>query len=214
MIKHPDDLTLIVSDYLTTTDTRWSFGNQILYNMCAENPLHNDADVIVGKIWIIGRSYAAAIERRKTNTDFDDDFYYEIVAPKLLAIGSKLDDHIAEINQFSMLTEQNLDLVLETHKFLMDAFYDITKLEKRSLASKYLHFHCPKVFYIYDSRANQGIRNCVRLNRQKANDRYSCNCDKEYTDFCIRMLELRKFIADRFSNTLTPRELDNLLLYY
>ncbi|AJH77677.1 hypothetical protein [Heyndrickxia coagulans] len=44
----------------------WSFGNEILYEMCRKNPDHNKADVIVGKIWLIGRSYAAAIENRKT----------------------------------------------------------------------------------------------------------------------------------------------------
>ena len=213
MIKRPNDQLPGISTFLDRKSTRWSFGNRILYDMCAENPLHNDEDIIVGKIWIVGRCYAAAIERRKTNTDFDGDFYYEVVAPKLLSIGPELDARIAEINKYTIVTEENLDLVLTTHKILMDAFYEITDLEKRSLASKYLHFHCPSMFFIYDSRANNEIRNRVKLDRPRAEQHYLCGGDKEYADFCIRMLEFREFVADKFGKTLSPREMDNLMLY-
>ena len=47
---------------------RWAFGNEVLYRMCRESPLHEDPDVVVGKVWLIGRSYAAAIERRSGMT--------------------------------------------------------------------------------------------------------------------------------------------------
>ena len=40
------------------------YGNKILYDMCATKPRHDDIDIIVGKIWLIGRSYSAAIERK------------------------------------------------------------------------------------------------------------------------------------------------------
>jgi hypothetical protein len=47
----------------------------------------------------------------------------------------------------------------------MDLFAAITQREKRSLASKYLHFHVPHVFYLYDSRARRAITKVVpRLN--------------------------------------------------
>jgi len=44
----------------------WKFGNDILYKLCQDFPKHDTSSQIVGKIWLIGRSYAAAIERRKT----------------------------------------------------------------------------------------------------------------------------------------------------
>ena len=59
---------------------------------------------------------------------------------------------------------------------------------------------------------NQEIRNLIKLNRKKATDYYSCSCDREYADFCVRVLELRQFIADHFGKMLLPREIDNLLL--
>lgn len=212
MIRKPDTQRPGIESFLNTSNTRWTFANQFLYNLCAENPRHIDADVIVGKLWIIGRCYAAAIERRKTNTDFKGDFYYDIVAPKMLSIGSELDERITEINHFQLITEQNIDLVLNTHAFLMRAFYEITDLEKRSLASKYLHFHCPAMFFIYDNLASEEIGRRVNLDRQRANKHYSCDRDRWYTDFCIRVLELSEFISDYYGTVLSPRELDNLLL--
>ena len=55
----------LYSNYLSNANSRWEYGNSVLYRMCKEQPEHKDIDVIVGKIWLIGRSYAAAIERRK-----------------------------------------------------------------------------------------------------------------------------------------------------
>lgn len=67
--------------------------------MCEEEPEHKQIDVIVGKIWLIGRSYAAAIERRKNAVVIGDDFYYDVVAPKLLENGSELDDRISRLRK-------------------------------------------------------------------------------------------------------------------
>jgi len=39
----------------------------------------------------------------------------------------------------------------------MDLFTDITGWEKRALASKYLHFHRPDLFFFYDSRAKRAL---------------------------------------------------------
>ena len=57
-------------EYRDRENSRYEFGNRILYKMCEEYPLHNDADVLCGKILLIGRSYAAAIERRKNADDY------------------------------------------------------------------------------------------------------------------------------------------------
>ena len=131
---------------------RWKFANEILYDMCKKNPKHEEGQVIVAKIWLIGRSYAAAIERTK-EAESAKDFYYEKVVPKILNIHDELDGRIAELNEYERLSRDNLDKALEAHKFLINEFHDITGQDNRSLASKYLHFHCPSMFYIYDSRA-------------------------------------------------------------
>jgi hypothetical protein len=42
----------------------WDLGNDTLYRLCAEHPGHTEDHVIIAKTWLIGRAYAAAVERR------------------------------------------------------------------------------------------------------------------------------------------------------
>ena len=201
----------LYKSYLNSTNSRWEYGNSVLYRMCEEEPEHKEIDVIVGKIWLIGRSYAAAIERRKNAVVVGDDFYYDEVAPKLLEIGPELDDRITKLRKSKGLILDDIKLVLSTHKFLMDIFYEFTGLEKRSLASKYLHFHCPEEFFIYDSRARVGIGKLVkRPNKGILTD--VSNCDPEYGDFVCRMLELQEYLDEQIGVYELPRKLDSFLL--
>src|SRR5262245_54011223 len=62
-------------------NTLWDVGNRGLYDICAKYPKHDRDDVIVAKIWLIGRSYAAAIERRSEVGEFRGDLFYSHVAP-------------------------------------------------------------------------------------------------------------------------------------
>jgi len=107
---------------------KWSFGNGILYDMCRENSEHICAEVIIGKIWLIGRSYAAAIERRKkfNESDVGDNFYCNVVAPKMLEIGPELDRRINNLKQFDCIRKEHLKEIVDTHLFLTNIFSDIT----------------------------------------------------------------------------------------
>lgn len=199
-------------EYLKQKNSRWEFGNSILYQMCEDNPLHNDADVVIGKIWLIGRSYAAAIERRKNADDYQgDDFYYDAVAPKMLEIGKELDSRIESLKNNTGIIADCVPEILSTHKYLMDAFMDLTGLEKRSLASKYLHFHCPEKFFIYDSRARAAIGKIVKRPNKKillgVDDH-----DAEYGDFVCRMLELQEYLDEKLGVYEKPRAIDSFLL--
>lgn len=203
-----------INDFLSVSYDNWVYGNEVLYSMCDKSPFHTDVHEIVGKIWLIGRSYAAAIERRKGSVQDSDDFYYEVVGPSMLDNGLELDNRLNKLREYSYPTRENLPEIIDTHKFLTDLFYSITNLEKRSLASKYLHFHCPQLFYIYDSRASQGIRKYVRLNRKSQVSYLGSSFDVEYLDFSLRMIELQDYVEENFNRRLMPRELDNLLLYF
>lgn len=39
------------------------YGDEVLYRMCSERPLHDDMDTIVSKIVLIGRITGASLER-------------------------------------------------------------------------------------------------------------------------------------------------------
>lgn len=199
-------------EYLKQKNSRWEFGNSILYQMCEDNPLHNDSDVVIGKIWLIGRSYAAAIERRKIADDYQgDDFYYDAVAPKMLEIGKELDSRIESLKNNSGIIADCIPEILSTHKYLMDAFMDLTGLEKRSLASKYLHFHCPEKFFIYDSRARAAIGKIVKRPNKKILLGIDDH-DAEYGDFVCRMLELQEYLDEKLGVYEKPRAIDSFLL--
>ena len=211
----------IIDEYMTwykqfQINQRWVKARSILYQLCEEHPEHSNDDWIVAKIWLIGRSYAAAVERVQEK-DFlmADDYYYDKVAQGLHGkFGKELDTHIFSLKS-SNNTEDRIFEMLETHQLLTSKLKSITGLDKRSLASKYLHFHIPSCFYIYDSRANKTIKIFVRKENHNAipqSDLY----DNHYSDFVYRMLLLQKHLCESLPQgleSITPRFLDSFLLY-
>ncbi len=192
----------------------WQFGNEILYKMCREKFQHDRHDVVLGKVLIIGRTYAAAVERRKNKSETvgnGDDFYINTVAPAF--IKSNLDRQLAELSQLKKLNADNLQRVLEVHYSLTKMLFEITKLNKRSFSSKYLHFHLPDLFFIYDSRVVNALRDFVSdvpktlkpLTKLKT-------VDAEYAKYFCKCFNLKTKTENQFNTTLTARQFDNLLI--
>ncbi|MFH1080484.1 MAG: hypothetical protein V1766_09535 [Pseudomonadota bacterium] len=183
----------------------FDLGKNILYDMCRDHPGHSKDEEIVAKVWLIGRSHAAAIERRR-NANIGEDFYKTRVVPAMR--NKRIDSWLGSIKQ----TEKSGSTeTVEIHKKLMVMFHSITDLDKRSLASKYLHFHKPDAFFIYDSRARQSISKVVPpLN--KIPELKTKKCDPEYRDFVRRCVWLRDEVQKNFGTELTPWEIDKLLL--
>lgn len=187
----------------------WDLGNQVLYSLCQDYPRHDRDDAIIAKVWLIGRSYAAAIERRKNGKDTSDDFYETTVATKIKR--SLLDNWLAALPDRLTDSWGELSSVITLHWRLMNLFSEMTDLNKRSLASKYLHFHRPDLFFIYDSRARAAIAKVTpRLSEIRAVS--AENADSEYHAFCRRGQWLRETIKERFHRDLNPRQIDKILL--
>jgi len=55
----------------------WDLGNQTLYSLCQDHPMHDRDDVIIAKVWLIGRSYAAAVERRNMLRQSNIAIYFD-----------------------------------------------------------------------------------------------------------------------------------------
>lgn len=189
-----------------------NFGNAILYKMCADYPHHDDVDVIAGKIWLIGHSYSAAVNRVRNSSLLKDveNFIADTVAPTIKQ--SNIDEWIAKVRAIDRLTHDNCEQVLALHKNFTDVLKQITDLNKRSLASKYLHFHLPNAVFIYDFLANRSI---THLNQGKKHD-IPQNYDADYSVFVKRCLVFRDEIFEPklLGRQSTPRELDVYLLKY
>jgi hypothetical protein len=182
------------------------FGNHILYSMCRDHPEHSDPEVIGGKLWLIGRAYSASVER-KAGKNFSWD------PLKNALIKSSIDNDIAECNKIDRVDTTNLAIVLSTHKRLTDIFKATTGLEKRSLASKYLHFHAPTAFFIYDSIASKKVSGLVKPIQKRFDQTH--NSDKVYELFCKRCLLYRDKVLELATGApVSPRYLDSTMLGY
>ena len=185
----------------------WAYGNSVLYKMCEEKPLHNEKNIVASKVWLIGRSYAAAIERTKSGEKLENiiDKFWD-------ALNSERDSIDKTLRAINSITIEeignNVQTILDTHKQVMDIIQKATTMDKRSLTSKYLHFHCPNAFFIYDSRARRAINKLV-----KKQDITGYSGDTEYVEFFLRILKLQQFIKEQTGKILTPREIDNFLVF-
>ncbi len=182
------------------------WGNEVLYRMCSERPKHNDIDTVIGKLWIIGRSYSAAIERKAGK-----DFKIENAA-KLL-IDSDIDTYVRRLRRINRLNESNIGILLSAHKHVTDVLAEATGIDKRSLASKYLHFHAPSSVFIYDSKASTRIREYLRTRKQRF--KVPSNYDAAYASFAYRCMYYRdQELEPKLGKAASPRRLDMELLGY
>lgn len=180
------------------------YGNEVLYRMCSDKPKHDCIDVISSKLWIIGRSYSASIER-KAGKDFKINEAAEIIRK------SDIDSRLGKISSIERPDINNLNQILDLHHFFLSLLKEATSIEKRSLASKYLHFHAPKAVFIYDSIANKELRSRLKGKRFKIDSQF----DYEYTAFCHRAIHYRDNVFENDIGALaTPRRLDMDLLGY
>jgi hypothetical protein len=204
-------LTQELVDVCRRKDDPWRVGNQVLYDLCRNHPRHDNDAEIVAKVWLIGRAYAAALERGRANVagpDVSNDaFYTERVTHALRE--SDLDSRLKALENTEETDAASFVRVLETHAYVVRLFEKLTGKGKRSLASKYLHFHRPSVFFIYDSRAVAGIR-LLALPRQAID--VPATADRAYAQFVRAALGLRERVSSEFGVRLNPRQLDRLLL--
>lgn len=197
----------------------WDIGNGVLYDLCKKYPAHKSIDEVVAKLWLVGRAYAAAIERRQGKQDSSDRFYVK-VAQKL--ISSEIDKQIEKLPDTKQLSEENIKMISDVHAFLTKIFYDLTGSYKVSLASKYLHFHRP-IVPIYDSRANKSIRAIFRKDaghRNLARRLFSHTSlpvrfeavEKDYLNFVIKVYRLQQHILKETGRSYSLRDIDKYLL--
>jgi hypothetical protein len=190
----------------------WDFGNKILYDMCREYFHHNKAEHILTKVLFIGRIYASAVERRRNKKDeINDNFYIDTIAPTF--INSKLDTYLDKLKSIKNLNIGNIKEILQTHYYLTNTLKKITDLEKRSFSSKYLHFHLPDLFFIYDSRAVMALR-FFTSNVPKDLKKFIQleTADIEYAKFYCKCFDLKRQIEVHYKKTMTMRQFDNLLI--
>lgn len=185
-----------------------NLGNDVLYRLCSEHPHHKEDQSVFAKIWLIGRAYAAAIERRKEIVKgLEGDNFFKNAVSQIKS--SDIDRWFEEFKR-----NPSAEKAIEIHFELTGLFNKISRQNKRSLASKYLHFHNPESFFIYDTRANGAIRKITPRAKNMWQGLSINKSDKEYENFYRRCCWLQKDLVSRFGRKLSPREIDKILLYF
>lgn len=189
----------------------WDLGNKILYDLCKKYPKHTEVDEIFAKIWLIGRSYSVAIERRKSNRDISNDEFYKKVCNTIKQ--NKIDKKLDKLKSLSKYNEETIKIILEVYEDINKIFKELTGINKTSLISKYLHFHFPEIVPIYDSRAKKSISILISKNDDfKKKD--SKNTKKgEYERFCYKILWILEEMRKTSKKNISLRDLDKYLLY-
>jgi hypothetical protein len=191
----------------------WALSNQILYNLCSKYFSHKSDEEIVAKTLMIGRIYAVALERRRNKSieDISDDFYLTTITRCFRH--SQIDSVLSELKTHKELSIEILPEVLKAHTFLTELIHSFTKLKKRSFSSKYLHFHLPHLFFIYDARAVESLRSLVtEIPSYLKIIKGMPDVDKEYCQFVCKCFALQTLIEKEYGINLSTRELDNLLI--
>ncbi|WP_224823414.1 hypothetical protein [Cognatishimia sp. MH4019] len=220
----------VLKDYLNDPALFGPFENHVLYAMTHKHLLHDGCFVTMGKIMAIGRIYAADPFRHAPRPhSHRRKALYEGLAHALKDKG--LDKMLADIGPLETLTTEadvqiDSDMlfqrITQCHAELVKiicsvkhdwaltggapettALWKFAHAQNISFASKYLHFHRPNAFPIYDSIARHGLRAWTSTAAGA-----TCRSTASYPAFCKQIL---KFAAAQ-SDPRTLRELDTMLL--
>jgi hypothetical protein len=168
-----------------------------LYDLCFMYRHHRRDEIVADKLRLITRLYTDSLSWP------GKAFCAESTAHNLTQ--SPVDHWFGAIS-----TAEHLDsgLLLELHKRLMGVFSDISEDEARSLASKYLHFHFPELFFVYDTRIATAIS---LLMEGDCGFLALAEFDPAYGRFHACCRKLTERITPLVGRRLSPRELDRVL---
>lgn len=190
----------------------WDLANNCIYRLFKENFEHDPAQKIIAKTWILGKTYSVALDRgrKKKNKgeDIDGNTFYSETIPKKIQ-WTELDDKLNHLKKkFNKIEYGNLKEILSVHNSLSEQIHKISG-QSTSFASKYLHFHLPELYFIYDSFAKYNQSEVLK----RIPDYKSDLKNSEYSEFVLKCLYLRERIKTKIGKELSPREMDDFLLY-
>ena len=200
--------------------SEWDLLNKCLYDLCLNHPKHTNPKIILAKTAMIGRTYSATIERRKkVKVVQNEDFFIVRVLPVFKSM--KLDPLIARLKELDSINLSNIRDVLSLHKLLVDNLFVITGLRKRSFVSKYLHFHLPNLYIMFDSICEKAART---LHKDMFGGTFQYNTSPEnedpiygkYIRSCMKIIDRIKLDQniDFYKLDCGLRKFDKFMQYY
>lgn len=166
-----------------------------LYELCFLHRHHLRDDIVADKLRLIGRLYAD----HGAGLGFSPEYGAHRLAT------SAVDSWFGAL---ATAEDMQAALPLELHKRMMDLFASLPAESARSLASKYLHFHFPELFPVYDAMVD---RAATALVEDAGGYLALAECDPVYGEFHARCRKLSERLGREIGRRLSPRELDRVL---
>lgn len=123
---------------------------------CKDCPSHDDYCEVYAKIALVNRMYSAQLGRGRVGKYEAEDKVAQALCK------SDIDKHLEPLLNVGMLNEEVLPKVFKCHERLVSIARRAIGIDANSFASKYLSFHVPSVFPIFDSRASSAARQVLR----------------------------------------------------
>lgn len=166
-----------------------------LYDLCFLHRHHLKDEIVADKLRLIARHYA----EYGASLGFSPELGAHCLAQ------SPVDHWFG-----TLATAEDLDawLLLELHKRMMGVFAELPEGEARSLASKYLHFHFPELFCVYDTRVEAAAQ---ALAGGDCGFLAMSDYDPVYGRFHACCRKLAERLGAQIGRRLSPRELDRVL---
>ena len=188
----------------------WKAGRESLYALCRKST-HADVEATASKLWLIGRSHAAALERMPDRAGGYGKLYWNTARAM-----DWLDEDLAKLRALRRSYDvPHLLAMARLVERLADTFRARTKLWKISLASKYLHFHDDAI-PIYDQLSVLALRRLVprhefsELRRELTEDKSTA-----YRTHLAAYTEARRLLrSQRDCRPLDARHIDNFLIWW
>lgn len=182
----------------------WSLGRDTLYQMC-QNTRHTDVAATVSKLWLIGRSHSAALERTHLRDVRWRTEPYRRAADALRSV-RRLDARLDQIRGTGDAYDaRQLTMVCSCVEDVANALAETVGQLKLSLASKYLHFHAPEI-PIFD-RNSYGTY-CLLAPRRRGRG------ESLYQGHVERFLLMRRGLLKTVDGPVNARTIDNFAMYW
>jgi hypothetical protein len=168
----------------------WGAVDEVLYTFCWDHPDHTSLRHVMAKVVLVGRGYAAGIERCVQPPGGEQ---------AIVLVGRFLHDHAAVVDEIIAAVRQSVEpldaegmtVVVREHGRLTTLLASMPQCSRspRSFASKYLHFHHP-VVPIFDAYAADRLARTVPWSSSDVPFGRPDGADPEYWQFCCRFFRL------------------------
>jgi hypothetical protein len=175
-------------------DADWSLLDDTIYRLCRENPDNLSRPSVFAKVFVIGRSYQAGVER-KVRAPVAPNNSIAQVAECLLRHGRKLNEWIGSLS--GNIDAADLRAGIEVHGRILKLLAPVARKLRspRSFVSNYLHFHNAGV-PIYSSFADWNLKRLVPWDDALDLFNSSKAADLEYDRHVKRFLGLCSIIRE------------------